>query len=117
MTERMTAELLRRAYAAFNARDVETGVSLMAEDVTWPDLVDGGFVHGRDAVREHWREQFDAADPEIELLGIDSAPDGRVRASVRQLVLSNDGEMISDERLGHVYEIRDGLIQRMDPAE
>lgn len=117
MTDAATAsEVLRRAYAAFNDRDIETAVALMAEDVIWPDLADGGFVYGRDAVREHWREQFEATDPQIELLGVDSGPDEKVYATVRQVVRSNRGETISDERVGHVYTIRDGLIHRMEPA-
>jgi ketosteroid isomerase-like protein len=116
MSEHSAEGLLRRAYAAFNDRDIETAVALMAEDVTWPDLATGGFVHGRNAVREHWRQQFEAADPLIELLGIESGPDGEVQAAVRQIVRSNDGETVSDERLTHVYVIRDGLIRSMEPA-
>lgn len=111
-------EILRRAYAAFNARDVDAAVELMAEDVTWPDLADGGFVHGRGAVREHWLQQFEAVDPRIEVLSLDEGDeDGPARASVRQVVRSKRGETISDERLSHVYTIRDGLIERMQVAE
>jgi uncharacterized protein (TIGR02246 family) len=117
MTEQTTSDLLRRAYAAFNARDADGGAALMADDVTWPNVADGSFVHGRDAVREHWREQFEAVDPRIELLAVDPGRDGSARASVRQVVRSKDGETISDERLDHVYTIHDGLIQRMELAK
>jgi hypothetical protein len=117
MTARTTDELLQRAYEAFNARDVDAATALMTDDVTWPNVSDGGFVHGRDAVRDHWREQFEAADPQIEFLALDSGPDGVVRAHVHQVVRSNQGETISDDRLDHVYTIRDGLIQRMEVVE
>jgi hypothetical protein len=30
-------EILRKAYRAFNARDVEAAVALMDEDVDWPN--------------------------------------------------------------------------------
>lgn len=117
MTEQTTSELLQRAYAAFNARDVDAAAALMADDVSWPNVSEGGFVHGREAVREHWREQFEAVEPWIELLALDPGPDGQVRASVRQVVRSNQGESISDDRLDHVHTIRDGLIQRMEVAQ
>ena len=108
------ADLVRHAYDAFNSRDIDAAVKLMAEDVVWPDVSDGGFVHGRDEVREHWREQFDAVDPRLELLGIESLGDGRLRASVLQVVRSSRGEPVSDERLHHVYTIDDGRIARME---
>jgi hypothetical protein len=89
-------------------------VALMAPDVTWPDVADGGFVHGRDGVREHWSAQFGEVDPRIEPLEFRSRPDGRIAALVRQVVRSTDGEPISDERLTHLYAFADELIERMD---
>jgi hypothetical protein len=110
------SDLLQRAYDAFNARDVDAPLALMAEDVVWPDVSDGGFVEGRAAVRAHWQEQFEAVDPRLELLGLESLEDGRIRASVRQVVRSKDGDVVSDEELSHLYTIRDGLIERMEIA-
>jgi ketosteroid isomerase-like protein len=109
-----TSELLQRAYDAFNARDVEAPLRLMAEDVVWPDVSDGGVVRGSAAVRAHWQEQFEAIDPRLELLGLESMQDGRIRASVRQIVRSKDGDVVSDEQLSHLYTIRDGRIERME---
>jgi uncharacterized protein (TIGR02246 family) len=108
------ADLVRGAYDAFNSRDIDAAARLMAEDVVWPNVPDGGFVHGRDAVRDHWREQFDAVDVRLELLGIESLGDGRLRAAVRQVVRSTQGEPVSDERLNHVYTIGHGRIERME---
>ena len=108
------ADLVRHAYDAFNSRDIDAAVRLMAEDVVWPDVSDGGFVHGPDEVREHWRAQFDAVDPRLELLGIEALGDGRLRACVRQVVRSSQGEPVSDERLNHVYTIGHGRIERME---
>jgi NAD(P)-dependent dehydrogenase (short-subunit alcohol dehydrogenase family) len=108
---------LRRAYRAFNDRDVEAAVAVMSPDVAWPDGSEGGFVHGRDGVREHWREQFEAVDPMIEPGKFRSLPDGRVAVSVRQVARSDDGAAISDEALVHLYTLRDGLIDRMEIVE
>jgi hypothetical protein len=109
-----TEEVLRRAYSAYNQRDVESALELMSEDVTWPDVGDGGFVHGHDEVREHWRQQFSEVDPRIEPLGLRALDDGRVGVDVRQVVRSPDGELISDDRLLHAYTLREGLIERME---
>jgi ketosteroid isomerase-like protein len=49
------AELvLRSAYRAFNARDVEAAIDLMHHDVDWPNAWEGGRVIGRAAVRDDW---------------------------------------------------------------
>ena len=50
----MSEELVRRAYEAFNARDLDTALSLMHQDVDWPNAIDGGRVRGHDAVRGYW---------------------------------------------------------------
>jgi ketosteroid isomerase-like protein len=52
------SELLRRTYEAFNAGDVEAVLTLMHSDVDWPNAIEGGRVHGRDAVRAYWADQF-----------------------------------------------------------
>ena len=43
--------LLRRAYEAFNARDIEAVLSLLQPDVDWPNVMEGGREHGHEAVR------------------------------------------------------------------
>jgi hypothetical protein len=48
------AELvLRSAYRAFNARDVEAALELMHRDVDWPNAWEGGRLVGRAAVRDY----------------------------------------------------------------
>jgi hypothetical protein len=47
--------LLRRAYEAFNARDIEEALSLMHPDVDWPNGMEGGRLHGHREVRDYWR--------------------------------------------------------------
>lgn len=44
--------LLRRAYEAFNARDIEGALATMHTDVDWPNAMEGGRVHGHAEVRE-----------------------------------------------------------------
>src|SRR5882672_6030705 len=58
-------ELLRRAYEAFNARDVDAVLALMHPDVDWPNGMEGGRVLGRAAVREYWTRQFEVIDSRV----------------------------------------------------
>jgi NAD(P)-dependent dehydrogenase (short-subunit alcohol dehydrogenase family) len=107
-------DLVRRAYAAFNDRAIEAGVALMDPEVDWPKVPDGGFVHGREQVREHWREQFARAEPHIEISDIRERGDSSVEARVRQIVRGRDGSELSDEELLHVFTIAHDRIKRMD---
>jgi ketosteroid isomerase-like protein len=58
-------DLLRAAYNAFNARDVDSALALMAPNVTWPRAFKGGHVQGHDQVRDYWTEQWNEIDPTV----------------------------------------------------
>jgi organic hydroperoxide reductase OsmC/OhrA len=106
--------LLRRAYAAFNARDIDAALGLMAPGVDWPNGMEGGRVAGREAVRAYWTRQFGLIDSHVEPNAFTARDDGRVAVDVHQVVRSLDGDVISDGRVVHVYAIEDGLVARMD---
>jgi ketosteroid isomerase-like protein len=108
------AELVRQAYSAFNARDVDAAVALMDPEVDWPDVPKGGFIHGQAKVREHWRDQFRRADPRIEVGDIAERDDGVVEAQVRQVVRARDGRKLADNRLLHVFTFAGERIRRME---
>jgi ketosteroid isomerase-like protein len=107
-------ELLERAYAAFNARDIEAALALMADDVDWPNGMEGGRVAGRDAVREYWRRQFALIDSHVEPKGFTTAEDGRVAVDVYQTVRDPHGVVLSEGQVTHVYTLRDDRVVRMD---
>jgi hypothetical protein len=50
-------QFLQDLYAAFNKGELETIISVMYPDVKWANGVEGGFVYGRNAVREYWTHQ------------------------------------------------------------
>jgi ketosteroid isomerase-like protein len=76
--------LLRPAYHAFNARDIDAALELMHPDVDWPNAWEGGRVIGHAALRDYW---------------------------------SHTGELISETTVRHSYQLRDGMITRMDVLE
>jgi ketosteroid isomerase-like protein len=117
MTEQVpieTAELVRRVYAAFNARRIDELVGVMSPDVDWPDMIEHVRVHGPHEVRAYWARQFESIDPKVEPVGVTVDPDGRVGVDVHQVVRAHDGALLADQRVRHVYTLRDGLITRMD---
>ena len=107
-------DLLRRAYEAFNARDIDSALVLMHPDVDWPNGMEGGRVLGRAAVREYWTRQFQVIDSRVEPEGFTTDADGRVAVDVHQVVHDAAGELLSDGHVKHVYTVRDGLIERME---
>lgn len=106
--------LLRAVYAAFNTRDIETALSLMTLDVEWPRAFKGGFVHGPEAVRAYWTEQWSEIDPHVEPVAFHSAAPGQVLVDVHQVVRGLDGALLADEIVQHRFTIGDGLIRKMD---
>jgi ketosteroid isomerase-like protein len=109
--------LLRRAYAAFNARDIEAAVALMHPRVDWPNGMEGGRVHGRTGVRRYWRRQFAVLDSHVEPERFAREADGRLAVDVRQVVRDLDGRLAADRMVQHVYRFRGGLVAHMEIRE
>jgi ribosomal protein S18 acetylase RimI-like enzyme len=107
-------QLLRRAYEAFNTRDIEGALATMHADVDWPNGMQGGRLHGHEEVREYWRRQFELIDSRVEPQHIKQRPDGQVVVTVRQAVCDRAGKVVSEDTVEHWYVINEGLIERMD---
>ena len=110
-------ELLKAAYDAFNARDIERALALMVPDVDWPNGMEGGRVHGHDEVRAYWTRQFGLIDGQVWPAEFTLLDDGRVSVRVHQVVRSLEGDVLSDGYLSHVYSFRDGLVSGMEIVE
>lgn len=106
--------LLRRAYEAFNARDIDGALATMHADVDWPNAMEDERVRGHLGVREYWERQWGSFDSRARPLRIEQEPGGRVVATVHQLVRDLAGNVVSNETIEHHYVIIGGLIERMD---
>lgn len=116
-TETPAVKLLQRAYAAFNARDVDGALATMRPDVVWPNGMEGGTVHGHDGVRAYWTRQWGMVDPHVEPKTFHVDSDGRIVVGVYQVVRDLSGKVLLDRMVEHVYTLKDGLIQSMDIRE
>ena len=116
MLEPADAEaLLRAAYRAFNARDVDAAAALMHPEVNWPNAWEGGRVVGRAAVRDYWKRQFEAISSHVEPEDFTGEPDGSITVLVHQVVHSAEtGELLADSRVRHRHRLEASLIVRMD---
>ena len=106
--------LLRRAYAGFNARDVDAVLAVLHPAVDWPNVLGGTRLQGHAAVREYWAGQFATADPRVEPEGFHLEPDGRVVVAVHQVVRDRSGALLAEGGVQHVYRFRDGLVDHME---
>jgi SnoaL-like domain len=109
-----TREMLTEAYRDFNARRIGAVLSRMDPNVEWANGMEGGHVHGMEAVRDYWTRQFETLNPHVEPIGIRRDESGRFFVEVHQVVRDLEGKVVVDTIVHHAYRIRDGLIERMD---
>jgi ketosteroid isomerase-like protein len=111
--ENQTRTLLDALYRDFNARDIDPLLARMAEDVEWPNGWEGGYLRGRDHVRDYWSRQWAEIDPTVTPVGFTDLPYGRVDVTVHQVVRDRRGVLLSDSTVHHVYRFEDGQVAHM----
>lgn len=109
-------DLIKKAYKAFNARDIDTALSTMHPDVQWPKAFEGGYVSGHTEIREYWTRQWTEINPEVQPVGINERQDGTLEITVHQKVKDLQDNSIFDGMVRHIYTLQDGLLRRMDIA-
>jgi hypothetical protein len=112
--EKQIRDLIKKAYAAFNARDIDTALSTMHADIQWPKAFEGSYVSGHDEIRKYWTRQWTEIDPHVEPVGFNKRQNGTLEIIVHQIVKDLQGKPIFDGRVKHIYTLQDGLLRRMD---
>ncbi len=110
-------QFLQNLYDAFNRREIETIIAKMHPNVKWANGLEGGFVYGRDAVREYWTNQFKAIQPELETLKFERDESGRSVVTVHQIVKDLEGKVLVDTEVRQIFTIEDGLISLYEIGE
>lgn len=106
--------LVRKAYAAFNSRDIDTALSTLHPLVQWPKAFEGGYANGHDEVRKYWTRQWTEINPNVEPTGFSESPDGTLEVRVHQIVKDLEDNLLFDGIVKHVYTIQDNLLKKMD---
>lgn len=109
--------VIREAYRAFNARELDAALAMMQPNVEWPNGMEGGTVYGHAGVRDYWTRQWSIIDPHVEPMAIDADGSGRVVVSVHQVVRDLNGKLLLDRIVEHIYSFEDNLIRSMEIRE
>jgi nuclear transport factor 2 (NTF2) superfamily protein len=107
-------ELLRRVYALFNDREIESVLAAMHPDVVWANGMEGGHIHGRQEVRSYWKRQWAVIDAYVEPIEISPNGKGTLVVKVHQVMRDLNGNVLADRMVTHAFQMRNGLIQRFD---
>ncbi|NZD49193.1 nuclear transport factor 2 family protein [Rhizobium leguminosarum] len=114
-------EMIKRIYASFNARDIDAVLAVLSDDVAWANGMDGGHVHGREAVRDYWTRQWAVISPHVEPVAFEETPDGAFAVEVIQSVFDLDGRPLEgqthglkDKTVTHIFRMEGDKIVRFD---
>jgi hypothetical protein len=107
-------DLIRKIYAAFNARDIPAILVMFDPQVRWSRAWEGDYAIGHEQVRDYWLRQWQELNPHVEPSGFAQRNDGRLEVTVKQLVKDQRGQVLFDGTVKHIYAIEAGLIKQMD---
>ena len=105
--------LVKKAYSAFNARDIDTALSTFHPEVQWPKAFEGGYVSGHDEIRKYWIRQWSEINPNVEPIGFNERQNGSLEVTVHQTIKDLQGKLLFNGVVKHIYRIQDDLLQRM----
>ena len=114
-------EMIKRIYHSFNARDIDDVLAVLSDDVAWANGMEGGHVHGREAVRDYWTRQWAVVSPHVEPVAFEKTEDGAVAVEVIQSVFDLNGRPLDgqthglkDKTVTHIFRMEGDKIVRFD---
>jgi ketosteroid isomerase-like protein len=110
-------ETLKHLYNRFNARDIDTVLLSLHDDVIWANGMEGGHVHGHEALRDYWTRQWSMINPHVEPTAFSTGPNGEIVVEVHQVVRDLEGKLLFDQMVGHIFQIDQNLVKRFDIRE
>ncbi|MEO6453075.1 MAG: nuclear transport factor 2 family protein [Ginsengibacter sp.] len=106
--------IIKKAYEAFNKRNIDEVISLMHPDVNWPNGWEGGILKGHNEVRNYWERQWKELNPHVMPISLKEPNNGRIRVEVHQVVKDMGGNLLMDEIVIHTYTFENRLIKSME---
>ena len=107
-------DLIKKAYTAFNERDIDKALSTMHPDIQWPKAFEGGYVSGHNEIREYWTRQWTEINPNVEPIEINERQNGNLEVEVLQKVKDLQGNSLFDGKVKHIYTLQNNLLRKMD---
>jgi len=106
--------VIKKAYSAFNERNIDNALSTMQPSVQWSKAWEGGYISGHDEIKSYWTRQWTEINPTVEPIGFSERENGSLEVRVHQNVKDLQGGLMFDGHVKHVYTFQDGLIKTMD---
>ncbi|MET0944782.1 MAG: nuclear transport factor 2 family protein [Flavobacterium sp.] len=110
----MSFDTIKKAYSAFNERNIDNALSTMQPDVQWSKAWEGGYISGHDEIKQYWTRQWTEINPKVEPTSFEERENGSLEVKVHQNVKDLHGNLIFDGLVKHIYTFQDGLIKTMD---
>jgi hypothetical protein len=107
-------ETIRKAYNAFNERNIDNALATMQPDIKWSRAWEGGYISGHDEIKKYWTRQWTEINPKVDPIGFNERENGTLEVTVHQVVKDLLDNLIFDGLVKHIYTFTDGLIQTMD---
>lgn len=114
-------KMIKSLYHSFNARDIDQVLTSLSDDVAWANGMDGGHVHGREAVRDYWMRQWAVVSPHVEPVAFENTEDGAIAVEVIQSVFDLDGQPLvgqahglRDKTVTHIFRMEGDKMVRFD---
>lgn len=107
-------DLIRKAYTAFNERNIDNALATMQPDVQWSKAWEGGYISGHNDIKQYWTRQWTEINPTVEPIGFNQRDNGSLEVKVHQNVKDLQDSLVFDGVVKHIYTFQDGLIKTMD---
>ncbi|WEK34638.1 MAG: nuclear transport factor 2 family protein [Candidatus Pseudobacter hemicellulosilyticus] len=107
-------DLIRKAYTAFNERNIDEALSTMQPAVQWSKAWEGGYIVGHDEIKQYWTRQWTEINPKVEPVDFTERENGSLEIAVHQHVKDLAGNQLFDGKVKHIYTFQEGLIKTMD---
>ena len=105
---------IKKAYSAFNERNINNALSTMQPDVQWSKAWEGGYISGHDEIKQYWTRQWTEINPKVDPIGFNERENGSLEVKVHQNVKDLQDNLMFDGFVKHIYTFQDGLIKTMD---
>ena len=106
--------LIKKAYSAFNERDIDKALSTMQPNVQWSKAWEGGYISGHNEIKQYWTRQWTEINPNVEPVGFNERANGSLEVKVHQNVKDLQSNLMFDGLVKHIYTFKEGLIKTMD---
>lgn len=107
-------DLIKKAYSAFNERNIDKALSTMQPNVQWSKAWEGGYISGHEEIKQYWTRQWTEINPSVEPIGFIERQNGSLAVEVHQKVEDLEGNSMFDGMVKHIYTFEDNLIKTMN---